>query len=129
MTACSFAVSAHVCWNWAVRAARTAIPRFIPGRTWSTCRSLGMRRLESIRRTCGPSISRGHFPVRRVFTLWYWGGTPLPPSIAIFDLAANRQLIHGAQSLTGKILGAKELGVEMARAGLQPTLRPAHPWL
>jgi hypothetical protein len=44
MTACSFAVSAHVCWNWAVRAARTAIPLFILGHTLSTCRSLDMRR-------------------------------------------------------------------------------------
>src|ERR1039458_9344164 len=52
MTACSFAVSAHVCWNWAVRAARTAIPLFILGRTLSTCRSLDMRRLGSIRRFC-----------------------------------------------------------------------------
>ena len=50
MTACSFAVSAHGCWSWAAKAARTAIPRFIPGRTWSTCRSLDMRRLGSIRR-------------------------------------------------------------------------------
>ena len=31
VTACSFAVSAHVCWNWAARAVRTATPRFIPG--------------------------------------------------------------------------------------------------
>src|SRR3954464_2269122 len=45
MTACSFAVSAHVCWNWAVRAAQTAIPLSILGRTLSTCRSLDMRRL------------------------------------------------------------------------------------
>src|ERR1017187_6139931 len=52
MTACSFAVSAHVCWNWAARAARTAIPLFILGPTLSTCRSLDMRRLESIRRPC-----------------------------------------------------------------------------
>src|SRR5271156_4429651 len=50
MTACSFAVLAHVCWNWAVRAARNAIPLFILGRTLSTCRSLDMRRLGSIRR-------------------------------------------------------------------------------
>src|SRR5258708_25038825 len=50
MTACSFAVGAHVCWNWAVRAARTAIPRFILGHTLSTCRSLDMRRLGSIRK-------------------------------------------------------------------------------
>src|ERR1700730_75641 len=52
MTACSFAVSAHVFWNWAARAARTAIPLFILGRTLSTCRSLDMRRLGSIRRFC-----------------------------------------------------------------------------
>jgi hypothetical protein len=50
LTACSFAVSAHVCWNWAVRAARTAIPLFILGRTWSTFKSLDMSRLGSIRR-------------------------------------------------------------------------------
>src|SRR5580693_323631 len=53
MTACSFVVSAHVCWNWAVRAARTAIPLFILGRTLSTCRSLDMRRLGSICRLAG----------------------------------------------------------------------------
>src|SRR5580704_17617057 len=53
MTACSCAVSAHECWNWAVRAARTAIPLFIPGHTSSTCRSLDMRRLGSIRRLAG----------------------------------------------------------------------------
>src|SRR5580693_1077573 len=52
MTACSFAVSAHVCWNWAARAAPTAIPRFIPDRTLSTSRSLDMRRPGSIRRHC-----------------------------------------------------------------------------
>src|ERR1022692_914231 len=52
MTACSFAVLAHVCWNWGARAARTAIPLFILGRTLSTCRSLDMRRLGSIRRPC-----------------------------------------------------------------------------
>src|SRR5882762_2480744 len=52
MTACSFAVWAQVCWNWAVRAARTAIPLFIQGRMLSTCRSLDMRRLGSIRRPC-----------------------------------------------------------------------------
>src|SRR5580658_10866950 len=52
MTACSFAVSDHVCWNWAVRAARTAILLFILGRTLSTCRSLGMRHRGSIRRAC-----------------------------------------------------------------------------
>src|SRR5215469_15891721 len=52
MTACSFAVSAHVCWNWAVRAVRTAIPLFILGHTLSMCRSLDMRRLGSIRRLC-----------------------------------------------------------------------------
>src|ERR1700677_796704 len=52
MTACSFAVSAHGCWNWAVRAVRTAIPLFILGPTLSTCRSWDMRRLESIRRPC-----------------------------------------------------------------------------
>jgi hypothetical protein len=51
MTACSFAVWAHVCWNWAVRAARTAIPLFILGHTSSTCRSLDTRRLGFIRRT------------------------------------------------------------------------------
>src|ERR1700751_2796245 len=50
MTACSFAVSAHVCWNWAVKAARTAIPLFILGHTLSTCKSLDMKRLGSIRR-------------------------------------------------------------------------------
>src|ERR1700692_4143738 len=44
MTACSFVVSVPVCWNWAVRAARTTIPLFIPDRTLSTCRSLDMRR-------------------------------------------------------------------------------------
>src|SRR5215469_12305162 len=53
MTACSFAVSAHVCWNLAARAGPTAIPLFIPGRTLSMCRSLDMRRLGSIRRSCG----------------------------------------------------------------------------
>src|ERR1700736_3276617 len=64
MTACSFAVSDHVCWNWAVRAARTAIPLFILGRTLSTCRSLDMRRLGSIRRP----LCNGVRPVRpRVF--------------------------------------------------------------
>jgi hypothetical protein len=52
MTACSFVVSDHVCWNWAVRAARTAIPLFILGRTLSTCRSLDMRRLGSMRSPC-----------------------------------------------------------------------------
>src|ERR1700677_4370008 len=53
MTACSFAVSAHVCWNSAVRAARTAIPLFILGHTLSTCRSLDTRRPGSIRRRGG----------------------------------------------------------------------------
>jgi hypothetical protein len=43
MTACSFAVSAHVFWNWAVRAARTAIPLFILDRTLS---ALGLEALE-----------------------------------------------------------------------------------
>src|SRR5580704_15173260 len=52
MTACSFAVSAHVCWNWAARAAPTALPLFTLGRTLSTCRSLDMKRLGSIRRAC-----------------------------------------------------------------------------
>src|SRR5271154_3828654 len=50
MTACSFAVSAQVCWNWAARTARTAILLFILGHTLSTCKSLDMRRLGSIRR-------------------------------------------------------------------------------
>jgi len=36
----------------AVRAARIAIPLFIPGHTLSTCRSLDMKRLGSIRRFC-----------------------------------------------------------------------------
>src|SRR5437660_11535234 len=58
MTACSFAVSAHVYWNWAVRAARTAIPLFILGRTLSTCRSLDMRHLGSIRRPCTAFVQR-----------------------------------------------------------------------
>src|SRR5437660_4087656 len=58
MTACSCAVSAHVCWNWAVRAARTAIPLFILGHTLSTCRSLDMRRLGSIRKPCRAFVQR-----------------------------------------------------------------------
>src|SRR5581483_7804324 len=69
MTACSFAVSAHACWNWAARAARTAIPRFIPGHTWSTCRSLDMRR-------------RGF--IRRIFETEY------VPSVQVFATAAAR---------------------------------------
>src|SRR5579871_3199862 len=52
MTACSSAVSAHACWNWAVRAGRTAIPLFILGHTLSTCRNLDMKRPGSIRRAC-----------------------------------------------------------------------------
>src|SRR6266849_4230257 len=58
MTACSFAVSAHVWWNWAARAARTAIPPSIRCRTLSTCRSLDMRRLGSIRRHCRAFVQR-----------------------------------------------------------------------
>src|SRR5882757_125837 len=58
MTACSFAVWAHVCWNWAVRAERTDIPLFILGHTLSTCRSLDMRRLGSIRRFCRAFVQR-----------------------------------------------------------------------
>src|SRR5579864_2251484 len=53
MTACSFAVWAHVCWNWAVRAARTAIPRFIPAPMLNMSRSLGTRRRGSMRRLAG----------------------------------------------------------------------------
>src|SRR5579862_3160565 len=56
MTACSFAVSDHVSWNWAVRAARIAIPLFILGRMLSTCRSLDMRRRGFIRRFCVPAL-------------------------------------------------------------------------
>src|SRR5580698_148630 len=65
MTACSFAVSAHVYWNWAARAARTALPRFILGPTLSTCRSLDMRRLGSIRRVCVPGLRARWQPDRR----------------------------------------------------------------
>src|SRR5438132_4787541 len=49
---------AHVCWNWGARAARTAIPLFILGHTLSTCRSLDMRRLGSIRRPCRAFVQR-----------------------------------------------------------------------
>src|SRR5258708_16123390 len=66
MTACSFAVEAHVCWNWGVRAGRTAIPPFILGRTLSTCRSLDMRRLGSIRR---PYIGANRSNVYRFLTI------------------------------------------------------------
>src|SRR5580658_7571703 len=52
MTACSFAVSAHVCWNWAVRAAPTAIPLFILAPMLNMSRSLDTRRPGSIRRPC-----------------------------------------------------------------------------
>src|ERR1700722_10846063 len=65
MTACSFAVSAHVCWNWAARAARTAIPLFTLGHTLSTCRSSDMRRLGSIRRFCVPGLRARWQPDRR----------------------------------------------------------------
>jgi hypothetical protein len=41
-------------------------------------------------------------------------GTPLPPrSIGIFDLAENREVIYGAQLVTGKILSPKELALSM----------------
>src|SRR5580700_10638623 len=65
MIACSFAVSAHVCWNWAVRVARIAIPLFILGHTLSTCRNLGMRHRGFIRRACVPGLRAQWRPGRR----------------------------------------------------------------
>ncbi len=50
--------SAHGCWSWAARAARTAIPLFILGRTLSTCRNLDTRRLGFIRRASCNCTSR-----------------------------------------------------------------------
>jgi hypothetical protein len=56
-----------LCWSWAVRAGRTAIPLFIPGPMLSMCRSLGMKRPGSIPRLwpshptadVGGGLSRG----------------------------------------------------------------------
>jgi hypothetical protein len=50
--------SAHGCWSWVVRAARTAIPLFVLDHTSSTCRSLDVRRLGSIRRPCRAFVQR-----------------------------------------------------------------------
>jgi hypothetical protein len=58
MTACSFAVSAHVCWNWAAKAARTAIPLSILAPMLNMSRSLDTRRLGSIRRPCRAFVQR-----------------------------------------------------------------------
>jgi len=51
MTACSFAVWAHVFWNWGARSGTDRHPLFILGRMLSTLqRSLVMRRLGFIRK-------------------------------------------------------------------------------
>ena len=60
ITACSFAVWAPVCWNWAVRAARTALPLSIPAPYVEYVQKLGTRRPESfvgLRRKPRPSWS------------------------------------------------------------------------
>src|SRR6516225_2982274 len=58
---------------------------------------------------------RGHGGGRRVefrFGNWLWGrGIPPPPwPCGIITLAGNREIIYGAQSVTGKILSRRELG-------------------
>src|SRR5260370_2269721 len=97
MTACSFAVSAHVCWNWAVRAARTAIPLFILGHTLSTCRSLDMRRLGFIRKFCRAFVQRLGWRMNHEPNIYGTDGdaskgaavyTPL--ALALYDLAVLR---------------------------------------
>src|SRR5260370_24819294 len=97
MTACSFAVSAHVCWNWAVRAARTAIPLFILGHTLSTCRSLDMRRLGFIRKFCRAFVQRLAWRMNHEPNIYGTDGeaskvaavyTPLP--LPLYDLPVFR---------------------------------------
>src|SRR5579863_1084804 len=71
MTACFFAGWAHVCWNWAARAARTAVRLFILGRTLNMSRSLDTRRLGSIRRAC------------RLWNSWLKSTTAWPNSTSV----------------------------------------------
>src|ERR1700722_1682904 len=96
MTACSSAVWAHVCWNWAVRVARTAIPLFILGRTLSTCRSLDTRRLGSIRRfLCDGYVPSGPvFPFPAFSGLGFKGGKADngSPMAADFDRSLTQNL-------------------------------------
>jgi hypothetical protein len=52
---------------------------------------------------------------------------PTPRSIAIIELAGNREIIYGAQSLTGKILISKSLRAkswgQIPKMGTNATLR------
>jgi exodeoxyribonuclease III len=99
MTACSFAVSAHVCWNWAVKAARTACPRSIPGHTLSTCKSLDTRRPGSIRRLCRAGTERDPLKVatlninniKRLDNLLAWLAKAEPDVVSLQELKAEQE--------------------------------------
>src|ERR1700690_1648918 len=110
MTACSFAVSAHVCWNWAVRAARTAIPLFILGHTLSTCRSWDMRRLGSIRRACVPGLRAQWQPDRR----------PILSPLLLSRLAAMLWIFVEAECGRRSHRGAEFLPLHHARPRREP---------
>jgi hypothetical protein len=54
-------------------------------------------------------------------------GVPLSPrSIALIELAGNRQEIYGAQSLTGKNLDVKELKSVIFRTDSKAERMPTH---
>jgi hypothetical protein len=58
MTACSFAVSAHVCWNWAVRGGTDRHPTVYPGSYVEYVQKLGHEAPGSIRRFCRALVQR-----------------------------------------------------------------------